>query len=111
MRALLDELRRGQVRARRWLVAGALLVVAGLTAYAWVTRSRACVGGEDTLAGVWDEELRAQIHKAFTARLEQLVLFAEILDSRFRTSHIFTEITNSLIKPGIGALRSFKLIL
>ncbi len=65
MRALLTELRRGQVRAQRWIFAGALVVVGGLSAYAWSTRQRPCTSDEDPLANVWDDAMRGLIQEVF----------------------------------------------
>jgi tetratricopeptide (TPR) repeat protein/predicted Ser/Thr protein kinase len=72
MRALLEALANDPaVRRRKWFaVAGVVGVLGGLaTGVAWAVREDAqtCAGFEERLAGVWDEDRRAQVQSAIEA--------------------------------------------
>jgi tetratricopeptide (TPR) repeat protein len=71
MKALLDALSRDPASTRRRVWAGALgVVLLGVAAVSgWSARARAplCEGGEQKLAGLWDEARKDSIQRAFAA--------------------------------------------
>ena len=61
----------GPSKRRGWLIGGAILALAALISTVWaVTRDTGpgpCEGGERELVGVWDDDVREQVHASFLA--------------------------------------------